>query len=420
MMFKKKHKKLHFLIVTLLALLLVLCSCEGGTESTADTDPLPESTAAESTVPETEPETELSYNQIERRPTAAYQTSPFGFAGDTCLLNLSYPVEWKLSRFGDSYDILRDDVIIGHLGQEDTPDGEEWRTIAFDETDVGGVSVTKSIERVGAGAGVDYRYRYDYVYWFEDEMRTLTLAVALSELDEIGEEILFTSAATVEKTTSETIGVLSDYLGDSSSILILGNSFIGSSDIGNILREMLRVNGKGCAVTAISRGYARVETYINDAALMEKIRSGVYDAVFICGFYAAAEIKNLGVLKEACDKSFTELVVFPAHNENASYVATASETYPSLVCLNWKAEIERLIKGGVNQWDMCIDDSHKHSTPLAGYVGAHMIYRAIYGELPTAPMQSALSQSYVDRILGNYASVGDLQSIAEDTITYLD
>lgn len=406
-----------FFLLTVLCLLL--CACIHTPTDPSETTVPVDSTSME-TEPKPEPVTEIPYNKVERHPTTAHQTGTFSFSGDTCLLNLSYSNEWTLSKTSDGYDILRDEVIIGHLGQEDTPDGDEWKTLAFDETTASGVSVTRSIERIGAGAGVDYRYRYDYVYWFEDERRTVTLAVALSEVDEISEDLLFTSAATAEKTTSETVGILSDHLGDSSSILILGNSFIGTSDIGDVLREMLRVNQKGCRITAISRGYARVKTYITDTALMQDIRNGVYDAVFICGFYEAAEVSNLGILKDACDKSFTELIIFPAHNENATHIATATKTYPSLVCLHWKDEIEGLIMGGVDRWDMCINDSHKHSTPLAGYVGAHMIYRAIYDELPSKPMHTTISQSYIDRILGDYAYIGDIQSMDESKITYLD
>ncbi|MBO4979600.1 MAG: hypothetical protein J6D16_04255 [Clostridia bacterium] len=410
-------KKIHLLLVALLILSALLCACTGTPEdSTA-----PETTLPETTAPETaEPVIEISYDDVERHPSGAHKTGTFGFTGDTLLLNLSYPSDWTLSRVGDAYEILRDEIIIGHLGADDTPDGDEWTTVAFDEFTANGISVAQSIERIGSGAGVDYRYRYDYVYWFEDEMRAATLAVALSEVDEACEQALFTSACAVPKSSSDTLGVLSDYLGDSSSILILGNSFIGTSDIGDVLREMLHINGKKCTVTAISRGYARVETYIKDSALMERIRNGAYDAVFICGFYGAAEVQNLGILKEACDKSFTELIIFPAHNESATHVATAMDTYPSLICLHWKNEVEGLIENGVDRWAMCINDSHKHSTTLAGYVGAHMIYRAIYGELPTAPMQSTISQGYVDRILGTYAYVGDIKGVPESDITYLD
>lgn len=144
------------------------------------------------------------------------------------------------------------------------------------------------------------------------------------------------------------------------------------------------------------------------------------NAVFICGFYSDIEVSNLGVLKEACDKSVTKLVIFPAHNENASVIANAQKKFPTLFCLNWKAELDSLIARGVDRWDLCFDDQHDHSSPLAGYVGAHMIYRAIYGEMPTKPMQQTLSQSYINRILDNYTHDGDMHIFDEDTITYLD
>ena len=91
-----------------------------------------------------------------------------------------------------------------------------------------------------------------------------------------------------------------------------------------------------------------------------------------------------------------------------------------MFCLNWKAELDGLILGGVDRWELCIDDAHDHSRPLAGYVGAHMIYRAIYGELPTQPLSSSLSQGYIDSILDNYAYVGDGRVFQEDNTTYLD
>ena len=142
--------------------------------------------------------------------------------------------------------------------------------------------------------------------------------------------------------------------------------------------------------------------------------------VFICGFYDNAEVENLDVIRKTCNRSKTQLVIFPAHNENAGVIAYARETYPSLVCLNWKNEIDLLIKSGVSTRDFCIDDQHQHSTPLAGYVGAHMIYRAIYNELPTRPMRYALVQSEIDSILGNYAYVGSVRNLTDDEITYLD
>ena len=51
-------------------------------------------------------------------------------------------------------------------------------------------------------------------------------------------------------------------------------------------------------------------------------------------------------------------------------------------CLSWKEEIDALISGGVRYDDMCMNDMHQHSTPLAGYVGAHLIYRNLFDKIP--------------------------------------
>ena len=410
-------KKTYLFIAFLLASLMLFCACTGTSDGTGA--PSMEGT----TLPETEmpePTVEISYSEFRRRETRTYKTDLYSFSDDSLLLSLTVPDEWHLSRSGEDFEILRRDTIIGYITGSPAEASDEWTAVDTKEFSGRGVAVTRCVERFGAGkAAGDYRYRYVYSYNTDGQRRTVTLTVALSQVDARCEEKLLQEAILVNRTTSETVGILSECLGDSSSILILGNSFIGTSDIGNILKEMLYFNGKSCQVTAISRGYARVATYIGDAALMDQIQRGVYDAVFICGFYAAEEVQNLGVLKNACDKALIELVIFPAHNENASLVANARNTYPSLKCLNWKGELDGLIAGGVDRWDLCINDSHKHSTPLAGYVGAHMIYRAIYDELPSKPMRTTVPQDYIDHILGDYAYVGDAKDMDKSKIIYL-
>ena len=398
-------KKL-WIILTVLTLLL--CSCERGT-GTESTTPTTETT---------EPTYEISYEDIERRPSTIFKTSYYGFLGDNALLNIAYPIEWSFSEVDEGFDVLRDGEIIGYLLGAPADDMSAWTVLESETYSRGDVRVTKYVDQ--RNGTEKFRYRFAYSYPTETQRRTVTLTAACAEIDGASEQKLFTSAFALDKVTSETKGLFTYYLGDPSSILILGNSFVGTSNIGNVLREMLSRGGKPCDVTAISRGYARVGTYTGDEALMDIIRSGAYEAVFICGLYGMDEVKNLGILKEACEESFTELIIFPAHNENATVIEAAKAEHPELVCLDWKAEINTLIEGGVDLWDMCIDDQHKHSTPLAGYVGAHMIYRSIYDELPTAPMQSTLKQSDIDRILGDYAYVGDSQSIPEDLITYLN
>ena len=246
--------------VALLALLLLLslCACtdtpaETSTVATADTPIINDTTTLESEeekVPETEP---ISYMDIERREARAYGTNYYGFHGDSLLLNLAFPIEWTLEAYDGGYDIIRDGKGVGRLVDGSELEDDHFTVYQSASHRASGVSVAQSIE----GSGSEFWYRYVYTYFTDDSMRTVTLTADLAEIDETSEQRLLEGAYTVPAIRSETSGVLSDCLGDESSILIVGNSFIGTSDIGEILSEMFSQNGKTCKVQAISRGYAR-------------------------------------------------------------------------------------------------------------------------------------------------------------------
>ena len=131
------------------------------------------------------------------------------------------------------------------------------------------------------------------------------------------------------------------------------------------------------------------------------MRAGYFAAVFMCGFYSTYDVPAFETFVNACKASGTPLAIFPAHNESSDELAV--KAYPDVYFVNWKGEINALISDGVDRWDMCIDDYHKHSTPMAGYVGAHMIYRALYGEIPPVVSQyGSLYHSDVTKTLGEY------------------
>ena len=150
----------------------------------------------------------------------------------------------------------------------------------------------------------------------------------------------------------------------SSKILILGNSFINSSRIGNTLQTMC---GDKASVTAISRSYAHVETYTTDTQLMQSIRDGNYSVVFICGLYNQVSFDALQIMINACKTSNTKLAVFPAHNENQQNIEHVMSMYPDTVFINWKAEINSIISTGIDESYFCIADAHKHSTRRARF-----------------------------------------------------
>jgi len=171
---------------------------------------------------------------------------------------------------------------------------------------------------------------------------------------------------------------------------------------------------------AQSRGYASISTYANDAALLKRIENGEWSAVFLCGFYGRDET-SVGVIKNACNKSGTQLIIFPAHNESDAMLGVSTGPHPELLKINWKREIDLLIKEGRSKWDFCIDDAHSHSTELAGYVGAMMIWRAIWGEMPDATLTSGvIDQVWADSILGDYLESPTFELADPSKITFLE
>ena len=94
---------------------------------------------------------------------------------------------------------------------------------------------------------------------------------------------------------------------------------------------------------------------------------------------------------------------------------------PDLVCLNWKNEIETLIsKKNISKWKFCVDDQYDHSTELAGLVGAHLIYRAIYSSLPDMEVSSAAARLGAYKILGDYLTTGNVEVIKDSYIYFFN
>lgn len=201
-------------------------------------------------------------------------------------------------------------------------------------------------------------------------------------------------------------------------MLILGNSFIGTSQIGGILKAMCAAGGQNTTVEAVSIGYATVSSYAEDGTFPELIRSGNYGIVLMCGFYNSDATEKLRHFVDACRASDTMLVIFPAHNESASVISSAcSKWKDDAYVLDWKGEIDALIQyQGISRSDFCIDDQHQHSTPLAGFVGAHMIYRALYNRIPPAVSGLNMSTASARRYLGSYVDTGCFTKIDESEI----
>lgn len=294
---------------------------------------------------------------------------------------------------------------IGRIFAGEAEDLSDWQEISLSKDNSRGISRERRIEMKDGANGPEFRHRIRYEY--EDgAKKAVTMVCDYAELDKSGCSMVTVATRTEQLGNELNMNMLS-HVSDG-KVIILGNSFIGTSQIGYILQDMLDAGGKQLDMTAISRGMAEVDTYIGDQLLMGDIKSGVYDCVFICGFYAHEEADHLAILEEACNESDTELVIFPAHNEFEDCIKKAQERCPKLKTLDWRGEINMLIESGVDMWEFCIDDVHKHSTALAGYVGAHMIYRAIYGEIPPAELSDTSVLEQANRLFPEYVKTGKM------------
>lgn len=331
-----------------------------------------------------------------------WQALRFKNASTEVEIQLDFPSDWTLQNAGSgNYSITRGGKNIGSVSTSKpaSPEGSFDADNSYDKEKqvVRFSSVSWVIED-----GQDKVYR---TYEFISDLGSYTLYINVdyTELSDGASQKLINGVLTVPKVIGAPFVPLSSTNG-SKKILILGNSFIGTSKIGDFLADML--TGSGYSVEAVSRGHATVTTYTSDAQMMQAIRQGNYCYVFQCGFYGASEnIEALKTVKTACEASKTKLVIFPAHNEPQGNATNATLAYPDLIFLDWKTELDDLIDMGIPKDDLRMNDSYGHSTPIAGYVGAHMIYRNLFEKLPPElTSKSPVSMTIIKDILGDYVT----------------
>lgn len=278
-------------------------------------------------------------------------------------------------------------------------------------------------ERAVCSVNEDGKTVYKRLYSFTDTLAQSTIYVSLdyTALDDAMFFMLFENAAIPTETAAVRHISLFPQNG-SDQILILGNSFIATSEIGSFLEQFFIRADKAYTLRAVSRGYASVEDYAREEWL-EEIRTGRYCAVFQCGLYAPNDVEQFVKVKRACEDSHTRLVLFPAHNENKSFIRQIEDRYPEVICLNWQEEIDRLIKSPQCRAvyrDFCIDDAHQHTTPLGGYVGAHLIYRALFEEIPPYYVgENPLSMESISFYLGSYVDTGKAEELKLERVYQL-
>lgn len=354
---------------------------------------------------------EASYDDIVCNKIYSFQQAAFSIKGSNEMLFVKLPQEWSLQKQANGYNILKNSQAIGSVTTSVKTTSNNESTNVFNSTITSNnIAVTHSIERVTTNNSISFNRTFCYSY--NDERgnnKKLFITIPYQEVDSSAVFKMITDVKTDIASTNSNLGLLK-IEDNRNKILILGNSFIGSSRIGRTLQTMC---GDKIYVEAIATGYAHVGTYTKNPTIMQKIRDGNYSVVFICGLYDQEAVNDLADMIKACDDSFTKLAVFPAHNENQEKINHALSLYHDTIFLNWKDEINNLINKGIDVSNFCIPDSHKHSTPLAGYVGAHMIYRAIFNEIPTATQFDDVSQAQIS-LLGEYTSTGIIKLIEND------
>ncbi len=404
------------IIITWCFLYILLASaCNNGEPSLQSRTPSgTEDTAAssQSTGSASTPGQEDSYKNIACATVSAFREVSFFVSNSRTQIHIMFPEHWTLEENDKGYSILQASKVIGSVTVSDAVGAEAPENVHSEEMMMSGVNITNRIDRIASEGETMYIRTLSYRYTeAESNSRTLTVTMPYQQIDDEAVRTMMIKAK-IHTSTEPKMGVLP--LADNrKSVLILGNSFVASSKVGSILQKMC---GTSLLVEAQSRAYARVTTYVQDESVMNRIRSGDYAAVILCGLYDSESLVNLEHMVNACASSNTKLAIFPAHNENRSMIGPASAMYSSAVLLDWKAEIDSLISRGIDQTHFCVVDSHKHSTPLAGYVGAHMIYRAIFGKVPAETSYSEVSRSEIAR-LGEYTSTGSV-SFSKPDSTY--
>ena len=398
-------KKTALILCLFILLAAAFTSCDFGFAS----EPTEVPTESES-VTEKPTDVREAYKDIEGRKASGYERQYFFFDSADEAFTLDIPSEWTLIPKDGGYSISRTGKTIGKIFNGEADDLSDWESVKNIKRTDKGVVKTRDIEMSAEG---EFRYRFEFTFKEKESWGKVTLTCNYAEVN-VSSLAKITASTKVERFGNELyLGGLSE--AHRKEIAVLGNSFINSSSIGRMLEE---IGGENFSVMWQSRGYAEVHTYINDPTIMDDIRGGRYACVFICGFYSNDSIDYLGVLKAACDESDTELVVFPAHNEGTSIAKAAAEKY-GLKLLDWQGEIDMLIESGIDTWEFCVKDQHKHSTALGGYVGAQMIYRAICAEIPSLDsFSSCVDVQKVRALLGDYVETGKIP--LDITVRYFD
>ena len=336
-------------------------------------------------------------------------------------LRLKLPKEWTYTKAEGGYTVMQEGEAIGsvYTGQSAVENMNSAKTLTYHEV---GIEILTGF--LTKGDVTEPYYRMLFSFSEGSRTRVTTLEVKQSVMDAVIVKWCSQPELLMIKGYHDIPEVPMNEGNGQDEVLMIGNSFLYSrySNLQAILQDLINAGEKEINVVRGAYGYASVETYATSEegdypAIRADIAAGRFSIVFLCGLYSSADVTHIQTMIDLCADSGTRLVLLPAHNEASAQITYAQTQYPNVYCLNWKAEIDTLIDCGVLRDHFVNEDQHGHSKPLAGYVGAHMIYRSLFGELPPALPDDCESVSKADvaAILGDYVSEG-VQRVAESEI----
>ena len=184
--------------------------------------------------------------------------------------------------------------------------------------------------------------------------------------------------------------------GKQGNVLILGNSFIATSKVGDTLRRLASENGQKLTVKDISEGNATIESLSAHIDRDPNIRAGKYDAIFLCGIFSP-QTQALQRFLSAVKGTKTKIILFPASNESPSDIANARAMYPGSGYLGWLDIVYELYaREGFNRMNLVFDDWVLHLNEIGGYAGAQMIFHYLYRKTPV----STKTDNYISSVYG--------------------
>lgn len=388
-------KTLLVMLVTLTLVLLASCAQEP-----VITEP-----------PVTEPpvtEAPFDYKTLKGRRVEEWKDIGLLWAGTDKVLYLEVPSDWEIEKMNNStYLIYCDGAGIGKITTQ--PDDVLFDILESEDVyKKGDLEIEYDVRCVHEEWGDDYRRVFGF-WSVGTEILSMYLDIDYTAISDLNLARIYESVGYGDKNGGELFLDMDKY-NRSNKILIIGNSFVGDkfSAISITLDQLLKTAGKTeYEFENITIYNMSIKDYIKEPYISD-MRNGKYKVVFMCGIYGQGDVDGMQKAIDACRQSNTGLVFFLAHNERDERIAEAQKRYPDEMYLDWREEIDSFIDNNSDFWEFCMNDGPQHSTPLGGYVGAHMIYKAVFHEVPPPyKSTSLLSREKIVKMLGEeYINTG--------------